>query len=286
MTVRDGPSGSSPRGRGTLDGGREYDYLVRFIPARAGNTVLDPGPRRPLPVHPRAGGEHGFGAVQEVGLDGSSPRGRGTPSDQRHRGRRDRFIPARAGNTLPARAPIPTRPVHPRAGGEHRITGQPWSRARGSSPRGRGTQAGIERALVDIRFIPARAGNTAPGARSSVGHPVHPRAGGEHPSQASAGVASTGSSPRGRGTLGPASVYPHSRPVHPRAGGEHREAHGRLLPGRGSSPRGRGTQRLRVERQPGERFIPARAGNTLDDGVRANVAPVHPRAGGEHIRSR
>ena len=55
-------SGSSPRGRGTLDVQNASDHGAdrRFIPARAGNTLRSLGPDERLlkTVHPRAGGEH------------------------------------------------------------------------------------------------------------------------------------------------------------------------------------------------------------------------------------
>ena len=68
---------------------------------------------------------------------------------------------------------------------------------------------------------------------------VHPRAGGEHVYWCS-------------------SVSFESA-VHPRAGGEHRRQDGLG----GSSPRGRGTLTLGPQTSDDDRFIPARAGNTL-----------------------
>ena len=72
-----------------------------------------------------------------------------------------RFIPARAGNT---RSPISTnalRPVHPRPRGEHwPIIGHILVKY-GSSPPARGTLPDLLDAEHDLRFIPARAGNTS-----------------------------------------------------------------------------------------------------------------------------
>ena len=71
----------------------------------------------------------------------------------------------------------------------------------GSSPRVRGTQLEILLFPFRQRFIPARAGNTEPGAVGSTSGAVHPRACGEHcPAQAGSRIAA-GSSPRVRGTL-------------------------------------------------------------------------------------
>ncbi len=91
--------GSSPRGRGTQTPPAAHSECQRFIPARAGNTG-SPLPRdRRSPVHPRAGGEHTTASGDAEAQVGSSPRGRGTPEDSALDFERERFIPARAGNT-------------------------------------------------------------------------------------------------------------------------------------------------------------------------------------------
>ena len=51
-------SGSSPRMRGTLLGKGIAPSSKRFIPAHAGNTARAASMVFPLPVHPRACGEH------------------------------------------------------------------------------------------------------------------------------------------------------------------------------------------------------------------------------------
>ena len=235
-------------------------------------------------------------------LDGSSPRGRGTPAEPLAARLDRRFIPARAGNTAACPASPSPSTVHPRAGGEHAMVARALALNGGSSPRGRGTRGGLRGRLEQRRFIPARAGNTG-GSRSAWAcHAVHPRAGGEHLCEILDGRAVGGSSPRGRGTLLDAqaprlgerfiparagnteswAVHWASPPVHPRAGGEHFML---LTPFKcqdGSSPRGRGT--LLRQRRDGAfgRFIPARAGNTTRDAAPRRPPPVHPRAGGEH----
>jgi len=91
--------GSSPRARGTR-GPQALDVRHRrFIPARAGNTSRDQIPAPTLAVHPRARGEHIDAAKTRGSRFGSSPRARGTLRGPRDRRGRDRFIPARAGNT-------------------------------------------------------------------------------------------------------------------------------------------------------------------------------------------
>jgi len=257
--------GSSPRGRGTRVEDEHVDLPGRFIPARAGNTIRSCAGGSAPPVHPRAGGEHIIIGAAAGATGGSSPRGRGTRarwavrqrpgrafrgSSPRGRGthrnvhadlRPLRFIPARAGNTPPGPGRSRSRPVHPRAGGEHVLGEQPTGQIVGSSPRGRGTRAFSDRPRYGGRFIPARAGNTGPSGGSVILNTVHPRAGGEHLGRHIEEWREGGSSPRGRGTrycipspstatwFIPAragntdalSARPGRFPVHPRAGGEH-----------------------------------------------------------------
>ena len=71
--------GSSPRARGTQVRRLRCRSKRRFIPAGAGNTVLEPRRVRVLAVHPRGRGEHKLWAAVSVFNVGSSPRARGTP---------------------------------------------------------------------------------------------------------------------------------------------------------------------------------------------------------------
>ncbi len=257
----------------------------RFIPARAGNTLIGKRALIEKSVHPRAGGEHAAKRNNDGVLHGSSPRGRGTLCSSQRNAKIVRFIPARAGNT--ARSPLQRqdKTVHPRAGGEHAGGIRGYRSRNGSSPRGRGTHPQTIADEGPWRFIPARAGNTCRASSAPCSSPVHPRAGGEHPVRRSGLVKIGGSSPRGRGTpelygaqmqklrFIPARAGNTRRwdggsmgcSVHPRAGGEHAIRLNDLVPYSGSSPRGRGTRGRGLCRQPYQRFIPARAGNTPDD---------------------
>ena len=134
-----GPTGSSPRGRGTRSCHPLLSRRFRFIPARAGNTFTGAGEFIPKSVHPRAGGEHEPVLAIDPPDDGSSPRGRGTHSHPFLAARLVRFIPARAGNTSYQFPPLNPGPVHPRAGGEHTTHRHDAQHLDGSSPRGRGT---------------------------------------------------------------------------------------------------------------------------------------------------
>ena len=277
--------GSSPHGRGTQlrETGREMDR--RFIPARAGNTAASSGFQLIVAVHPRTGGEHPVVATASCHSDGSSPHGRGTLADVRSRVRRIRFIPARAGNTATFSISHQCLPVHPRTGGEHVPAPMRVRNAVGSSPHGRGTRYSGIGDWIELRFIPARAGNTLQEKETRLRAAVHPRTGGEHDADALKSVSTTGSSPHGRGThrtkcgcaplrrfiparAGNTSYQVRVRAVtavHPRTGGEHVALPEKLTLNGGSSPHGRGTLPRPRSCSSEFRFIPARAGNTLFD---------------------
>ncbi len=174
------PRGSSPRLRGTRFHLHVQGRVFRFIPAPAGNTDCIRQGKRRSAVHPRACGEH-YRQGRFLSLPvGSSPRLRGTPCRSPGHAASTRFIPAPAGNTPGPRLRRRSRPVHPRACGEHHEAGM-WARAIiGSSPRLRGTPLLRKRCKHSRRFIPAPAGNTALSSPRRTLWPVHPRACGEH----------------------------------------------------------------------------------------------------------
>ena len=152
--------GSSPLARGTRSSIADLQCEGRFIPARAGNTAQGTPCWLEHAVHPRSRGEHRSTKKFPRPKYGSSPLARGTPDEQLDVVRVMRFIPARAGNThfIPPR--VRSYPVHPRSRGEHMrsaLAASVWS---GSSPLARGTQAGPDPRVQQLRFIPARAGNT------------------------------------------------------------------------------------------------------------------------------
>ena len=216
---------------------------------------------------------------------GSSPLARGTLHPGRTDVPRQRFIPARAGNTGAHRNLACPVPVHPRSRGEHLeyVAGPlPYH---GSSPLARGTHHRPEVRLDGVRFIPARAGNTRSrrGARSP--SPVHPRSRGEHTEAQRDSRDESGSSPLARGTLvdragrqPPLRFIPAragntrrrgriagSAAVHPRSRGEHLRRECLGAGGAGSSPLARGTPDGMEAGGFRHRFIPARAGNTEID---------------------
>ena len=152
-------------------------------------------------VHPRVCGEHADPCFDIADAFGSSPRMRGTHRTSTGGIRLPRFIPAYAGNTLWVAQGRRLEAVHPRVCGEHLSGYQIIHHYPGSSPRMRGTHAGLAVARSLQRFIPAYAGNTrAPGGTPSR-CAVHPRVCGEHVLELSCHQAVSGSSPRMRGTL-------------------------------------------------------------------------------------
>ena len=277
-------SGSSPRVRGTgIPLCRDTNRIHTVHPRVCGER--DAAPVGPLdhPVHPRVCGE------QLDGLAGAS--------------RRDRFIPACAGNGVawPLSSTAPLRFI-PACAGNSALR-VPERSLRAVHPRVCGEQVALD-------------------ADRGMWTPVHPRVCGEQAVHRSHGATGRGSSPRVRGTdlpLGAASVASRfipacagNRPQWPGAGrhpcGSSPRVRGtvrcpaacevRLA---GSAPRVRGTasqcrawQRRAVHprvcgeqsmygrwRRPSARFIPACAGNSVACAVRDRHVAVHPRVCGE-----
>ena len=117
--VADSPPGSSPLARGTLAFIVIMPFLVRLIPARAGNTSLQRPTEKEATAHPRSRGEHAIGLGSHSALDGSSPLARGTLTARRNTSPPKRLIPARAGNTYRAAGRSRRNSAHPRSRGEH-----------------------------------------------------------------------------------------------------------------------------------------------------------------------
>ena len=131
---------------------------------------------------------------------GSSPRAWGTHRAWAWRLRHPRIIPTCVGNTGIARC-VHQRPSdHPHVRGEHGQISVPQAAYNGSSPRAWGTLGDGVESVDAARIIPTCVGNTVdilPGGTIGTDHP-HVR--GEHLGRVSAGMASTGSSPRAWGT--------------------------------------------------------------------------------------
>ena len=135
---------------------------------------------------------------------------------------------------------------------------------------------------LDVRFIPAYAGNTAIHASGIYGLAVHPRLRGEHSTSFICSSVIRGSSPPTRGTQAgnqqtsgicrfiPAYAGNTQKKcrvawlvaVHPRLRGEHQVNAVKVTWPGGSSPPTRGTPSRRPPPAGSPRFIPAYAGNT------------------------
>ena len=181
-----GRCGSSPLVRGTVLVDQRGKRSGRFIPARAGNSVIAHLPPVGPAVHPRSCGEQHVGCSTWRSSVGSSPLVRGTASGQMGSAIADRFIPARAGNR-PQRPPQTANlPVHPRSCGEQSGARPDEAPTGGSSPLVRGTDVQQAQEFQRGRFIPARAGNSFPRASHAGGRAVHPRSCGEQRRSSSA----------------------------------------------------------------------------------------------------
>ena len=237
------PTSVHPRIRG-----ERYHFLIvissspRFIPAYAGNASLFQMTSRRSSVHPRIRGER----IQKVDLEalgtGSSPHTRGTQRPRPDRGRRERFIPAYAGNARQEKRSTHFRSVHPRIRGERRQGFNPPIQCGGSSPHTRGTHLWSGQVVRQNRFIPAYAGNAlAPQDRASQ-DAVHPRIRGERYTIVHAVRIGDRFIPAYAGNAILASAADKPLKVHPRIRGERCRELDRKYYDSGSSPHTRGTR--------------------------------------------
>ena len=253
-----------------------------IIPAYAGNTRASKLLIKADRDHPRVCGEHIDSLFSESKYAGSSPRMRGTPVCVSDYNVRAGIIPAYAGNTFCRRIRFSGMRDHPRVCGEHTYKPR-YDRGReGSSPRMRGTPAGMARIFNLAGIIPAYAGNTAGSGGACARKGDHPRVCGEHFATFLRLGTLLGSSPRMRGT--PYFPPNRSRPTgiipayagntersdgrdrgqrdHPRVCGEHYHYDVEPYWDMGSSPRMRGTPRVVLVARAVHGIIPAYAGNT------------------------
>ncbi len=172
----------------------------RFIPAGAGNTILDCTVKPFQAVYPRWRGEHSYSCRARSSNCGLSPLARGTHERTRSTQCFWRFIPAGAGNTRLKENGLSVESVYPRWRGEHLAYRYDSLRQRGLSPLARGTH---QRQLVlsyKRRFIPAGAGNTAFSLLAPIWCTVYPRWRGEHIACFNTAHRPSGLSPLARGT--------------------------------------------------------------------------------------
>ena len=252
------------------------------------------------------GGENSTGEYFGATSMGSSPRGRGKPSETPRLLRSVGLIPAWAGKTPHEQPGCLSQGAHPRVGGENLRLGRHHAVVRGSSPRGRGKPESKRPVHEDARLIPAWAGKTCASGWTSLTAWAHPRVGGENIGASWLPTIVKGSSPRGRGKPGgklgdlrarglipawagktetPAS-WATSSEAHPRVGGENARVSWRARRSVGSSPRGRGKPDGGCRRVGVGRLIPAWAGKTRAVAGGPASRRAHPRVGGENASMR
>ena len=192
--------GSSPHTRGTRCGHRYRAWYGRFIPAYAGNAILNENTRLYSAVHPRIRGERFRRSLILLVNCGSSPHTRGTLQAALDQVHRPRFIPAYAGNAATRSRAGAQGTVHPRIRGERYAPGAERARPGGSSPHTRGTHVSCSHLVGKRRFIPAYAGNAGPSQDRPFLPSVHPRIRGERALNLPVAGVCLGSSPHTRGT--------------------------------------------------------------------------------------
>ncbi len=98
-STQDNKVGLSPLARGTQVINEVWEERRRFIPAGAGNSIVQQRDRALSTVYPRWRGElHGI--IESLcGVSGLSPLARGTQRLNTLHGHPSRFIPAGAGNS-------------------------------------------------------------------------------------------------------------------------------------------------------------------------------------------
>ena len=193
--------------------------------------------------------------------------------------------------------------VHPRGRGEAAARASEDAKARGPSPRARGSPTGAPATKAFNGSIPAGAGK--PRWRDTTGgsSEVHPRGRGEAPGAARGPSTPSGPSPRARGSLRiPATrgSTPGSIPagagkpsyerdsgrytrVHPRGRGEADTSAKRRAVIRGPSPRARGSRVPAAGVPAAGGSIPAGAGKPARYRMLRDQRRVHPRGRGEAV---
>ena len=191
--------GLSPRVRGNPGAANPRLSRVRSIPACAGEPIPAFGTACQALVYPRVCGGTLFLQVASLPQIGLSPRVRGNLGLRGQAARRERSIPACAGEP---RCPCYSqrRPqVYPRVCGGTPSCHQYALRHRGLSPRVRGNPEMTNEAAKHPGSIPACAGEPAGEASLSHRHQVYPRVCGGTGAQTLPAVPMRGLSPRVRG---------------------------------------------------------------------------------------
>ena len=216
-----------------------------------------------------------------ISASGLSPRIRGTGRRWCPLQLRLWFIPAYTGNGHPKYKKSIFAAVYPRVYGERAQLALEVGAGSGLSPRIRGTAAAFDSGVRDQRFIPAYTGNGLMFTQPRLATSVYPRVYGERPPPLPSMQATTGLSPRIRGTadrlvvgIDPDRFIPAytgngfrrclvrwGGAVYPRVYGERASKCRTSSTVTGLSPRIRGTVLQVLLDDLSQRFIPAYTGN-------------------------
>ena len=238
-TLPKGPTGSSPRTRGSSAPRPRAPPVQRVVPAHAGVIPGGATTGRAGTCRPRARGGHADVLVVAGLQDLSSPRTRGSSPFRRGVPARWVVVPAHAGVILRDTGSDDFNIGRPRARGGHPVWADRWIASKASSPRTRGSSDGPTGAGRSSRVVPAHAGVIPHVAGGRAGRHGRPRARGGHPSIRCSRTAAWTSSPRTRGSSGAGLTDEHHHHVVPaHAGVIRRSAPGTA--GRWSRPRARG----------------------------------------------
>ena len=296
--------GPSPRVRGKPLELETRHGLLRSIPACAGETKSSPSREGQTTVHPRVCGGNDLPTTPPQGRSGPSPRVRGKRLRPEGSELVGGSIPACAGETdLPDPLVEPVG-VHPRVcGGNTALNGHPLPMY-GPSPRVRGKHFETEGCAMDIRSIPACAGETRWGHEDRSRRQVHPPRVRGKPASGSGDQFRRGSIPACAGETWRGAPPRLPPGVHPRVCGGNQPSANDAMWSWGPSPRVRGKPPNSVGAGVIARSIPACAGETYSgEGVggggggsipacagetrsrrsRASCAGVHPRVCGGNM---
>jgi len=292
--------GLSPRGRGNLVAVSLLSSSSRTIPAWAG----EPWPREAREGsggdYPRVGGGTVYGERVRSTASGLSPRGRGNLFHNE--------IFTRSPGTIPAWAGEPLRPKHtrldvtdyPRVGGGTSPLITQLAAPMGLSPRGRGNPMPQIGKIINLRTIPAWAGEPHTILWCGFLRRDYPRVGGGTGHGRSFLCVSSGLSPRGRGNrvdmdavIDEPGTIPawagepsgcgratHRKTDYPRVGGGTSQAFPFRAQSSGLSPRGRGNLVNPRLVDPGRGTIPAWAGEPSTNQANPLLSQDYPRVGG------
>ena len=209
--------GLSPRMRGNPSSISSAICAHRSIPAYAGEPMIIALNDISHPVYPRVCGGTVAASFQFLHQCGLSPRMRGNRQRAVGQVRRQRSIPAYAGEPVCRHKSCISTRVYPRVCGGTPSCWSDSSRTRGLSPRMRGNLRRYARGLRRIRSIPAYAGEPATPAAINNCDRVYPRVCGGTAAASATTASVPGLSPRMRGNPGgsaPATIMPRSIPAY------------------------------------------------------------------------